>query len=437
MKLKFLAAACAACTLYGANAAAPDQLVRDLEQRIGRAEAGLVAIRHDIHEHPELGNHEYRTSKLVADRLRALGLEVRTGIAKTGVVAVLKGGLPGPVVGLRSELDALPVTELSGLPYASKQKTSYGGNEVGVAHVCGHDIHIAVLLGVAEVLAAEKHRLRGSVKFIFQPAEEGAPDGEEGGAALMIKEGALDAPTPEVFFSLHAGTGKAGSISVSHDRTTAASDIFLARIIGQSTHAAMPWRGVDPVPPAALAILALQTIPSRQSDLSVPPPVISIGKLEAGVRQNIIPSEVRLEGTIRTVTAGQRSDVIERIKRTLTELAQSAGAVAEFKLLGSGYPAGRNDRALVERMLPILKSVSSTGEVRLTSGVYAADDMAEFSQRAPTVGFGLGVTPAGIDPATAAPNHSPHFVADDGAIAVGVRAFTQLIVNYGDIAKQP
>lgn len=405
----------------------------NLERLIGAAEPGLIALRHDIHQHPELGNREVRTAALVADRLRKLGLDVRTGVAGTGVVAVLTGALPGPVIGLRSELDALPVTELTGLPYASTIKAVYNGKQVGVGHMCGHDIHIAILLGVAEVLAADRANLRGTVKFIFQPAEEGAPDGEEGGAALMIKQGALAAPTPEVFFSTHVGAGKAGAISVSRDRTTAASDIFVARIIGKSTHAAMPWRGIDPVPLAALAILALQTIPSRQSDLSLPPPVISIGKIEGGVRQNIIPDAVQLEGTVRSVSQGQRDDVLRRIERTIHDIATSAGATAEFHLVGSGYPAGFNNGALVERMLPVLRGVSVGGEVRIGTGVYAADDMSEFSQRVPSLSFGLGATPPSMDLAKAAPNHSPYFLADDSVIAVGVRAFIALIAAYDPV----
>ncbi|MRW90676.1 amidohydrolase [Duganella sp. FT80W] len=425
MKLQPLVAALLAAPLL-AQAASPE-----IERLITAATPGLIAIRHDIHQHPELGNRETRTSALVAEHLRKLGLEVQTGIAGTGVVAVLKGALPGPVIGLRSELDALPVTEQTGLPYASTVKTEYGGKQVGVAHVCGHDIHIAILLGVAEVLSKDRQHLRGTIKFIFQPAEEGAPDGEEGGAALMIKQGVLNAPTPEVFFSTHVGVGKAGAISVSRDRTTAAADVFVARIIGKSTHAAAPWRGIDPVPPAALAILALQTIPSRQSDLTLPPPVISIGKIDAGVRQNIIPTEVRLEGTIRSVTQAQRDDVVARLERTFKDSAESAGASAEFKLVGASYPAGANNTALVERLLPVLRAASSTGEVRISSGVYAADDLAEFSRRIPTVGFGLGATPDGTDLATAASNHSPFFVADDSVIAVGVRAFTGLIAAYG------
>ncbi|MBV7535199.1 amidohydrolase [Duganella sp. sic0402] len=424
MKLKLIAAALLAAPVL-ANAASPE-----IERLITAATPGLIAIRHDIHQHPELGNRETRTSALVAERLRKLGLEVQTGIAGTGVVGVLKGALPGPVIGLRSELDALPVTEQTGLPYASRVQTEYNGKQVGVAHVCGHDIHIAILLGVAEVLAADRKHLKGTVKFIFQPAEEGAPDGEEGGAALMIKQGVLNAPTPEVFFSTHVGAGKAGAISVSRERTTAASDIFVARIIGKSTHAAAPWRGVDPVPAAALAILALQTIPSRQSDLSLPAPVISIGKIEGGVRQNIIPGEVRLEGTIRSVTRAQRDDVVARLERSFKDNAESVGASADFKVLPGGYPAGANSSALVDRLLPVLKAASSTGEVRVANGVYAADDMAEFSSRIPAVSFGLGATPDGVDPATAASNHSPHFLADDSVIAVGVRAFTGLIAAY-------
>lgn len=414
------------------SALADDTLIAALDKRTAAAEPGLIAFRHDIHQHPELGNREVRTSKQIAKRLRELGLDVQTGVAKTGIVAVLKGGLPGPVIGLRSELDALPVTEINKLPWASREKAIYNGKEVGVGHVCGHDIHIAQLIGVAEVLAAEKSRLRGTVKFIFQPAEEGPPDGEEGGAALMVKEGALENPRPDVFFRLHVGPGKSGSISVSRNRTTAAADVFVTRIIGKQTHGAMPWLGIDPVPLAAETILAWQTIPSRQINLVDPVPVISVGKIDAGVRSNIIPGEVRLEGTLRTVTAAQRTEVIERLKRTASSIAASAGAEAETLIAPNGVPAGFNNEELVDKVIPVLKEVSVDHQVRIGSGGYAADDFSVFSNLVPSVGFGLGATPPDVEAGKAAPNHSPYFLADDAVIAVGVKAFTRLIVRYGD-----
>lgn len=409
------------------------ELLEKLDKRLATAEARLINVRHDIHQHAELGNREFRTSKLVAKRLRELGLEVKTDIARTGVVGILRGGLPGPVIGLRTELDALPVTELTGLPYASKQKGEYNGKEVGVSHVCGHDTHIAMLLGVAEILAAEKQHLRGTIKLVFQPAEEGPPDGEEGGAALMVKEGVLENPRPDVFFRVHVGPGKLGAISVGRNRTTAAADVFVARIIGKQTHGAMPWLGIDPIPLAAEAILALQTIPSRQLNLLTEPAVISVGKIDAGVRHNIIPEEVRLEGTIRTLTEKQREDVIFRLNRTITNIAETAGATAEVTIAKNGVPAGYNNEELVERVIPVLKEVSTDKQIRVTTtGGFAADDFSEFSRVIPSVGFGLGASPKNADLSKAAPNHSPYFIADDAVIALGVKAFTRLVVYYGE-----
>lgn len=411
--------------------------LRTLDQDILNATPDLIELRHDLHQHPELGNRETRTAKIVAERLRRLGLVVQTGIGHTGVVGVLQGGQPGPVVAIRSELDALPVTEETGLPYASKVTQTYSGNDfsqagktVGVMHACGHDAHIAIVLGVAEVLAAHKDSLPGTVKFIFQPAEEGVPVGETGGARLMIEQGVLTNPTPVAIFGLHVGPGKSGMLSVSRQRTTAASDNFVATIRGEQTHGAFPWTGIDPFPLAAQIILGWQTIPSRQVNLvALPAPVISIGKIDAGVRSNIIPGEVRMEGTFRTLTDAQRDDVIMRMRRTASKIAESGGGTATLDIQPGSYPAGYNNTALVDKLLPELEA-SSQIPVRISSGVYAADDFAEYSRQIPSLFFGLGVTPEGTDPATAAPNHSPKFLVDDNALPVGIRALSRLTLSY-------
>lgn len=412
------------------------QRLSQLDQDIQRATPQLIELRHAIHQHPELGNREFETAKRVAQRLRELGLTVQTEVAHTGVVAVLRGGKPGPVVAIRSELDALPVTEQTGLPYASTVSVPYSGNDfsqagktVGVMHACGHDAHIAIVLGVAEVLAKHKDSLPGTVKFIFQPAEEGVPVGEKGGARLMIEQGVLAEPAPQAIFGLHVGRGVSGSLSISRERTTAAADTFVATVTGAQTHGAFPWAGIDPIPLAAQIVLGWQTIPSRQMDLvALPAPVISVGRIDAGVRSNIIPAQVRLEGTVRTLSQAQRDDVIERLRRTASKIAESAGASASIDVTPT-YPAGYNNSALVDALLPQLKA-SSKLPVDIESGVYAADDFAEYSRKIPGVFFGLGVTPDGIDPAHTWPNHSPKFLVDDNALPVGVRALSRVTLAY-------
>jgi amidohydrolase len=410
--------------------AASHAQAQDAPALLGKLDAALPGVtdqitawRHDIHQHPELGNREFRTSALVAKALREFGLEVRTGLAHTAVIGTLKGDLPGPHAAVRAEMDALPVTEPPGLPYASTVKTVYEGREVGVMHACGHDAHVAIVLGVAKLLAQSRASLPGTVTFVFQPAEEGAPDGEEGGAALLVKQGLLE-PKPDAFFGLHAGGSPAGSLSVSRGRVTAGSDTFRVKVQGKQSHAAMPWYGVDPVTVAAQIALAWQTIPSRQADLGRnPAPVITIGRIAGGVRTNILPDSVLLEGTLRTPAAEQRADTIARMERSAAAIAQGAGAGVEFRW-EEGYPAGANDAALVERLLPVLQRV---GPVRVESnGSYAADDFAYYSRAVPSFFFGLGVAP----PGQAAPNHSPQFKVDDAALPVGARALLHLLVSH-------
>lgn len=415
--------------------ASPD--LTDLDTRISRALPGVIELRHAIHQHPELGNRETETAKLIAQRLRDLGLEVQTGVAHTGVVGILRGGKPGPVVAIRAELDALPLTEQTGLPYASTVRSiDQGGDfrtrgkEVGVMHACGHDAHMAMALGVAEVLAARRDELPGTLKLIFQPAEEGPPLGETGGARQMIAEGVLKNPAPAVIFGIHVTAGIAGAFTLSRTRTTAAADTFVATIKGRQTHAAFPWTGIDPVPVAAQTLLAWQTIPSRQSNLSVlPAPVISVGRIEAGDRHNIIPAEVRLEGSIRTVSDEQREDVLMRMRRTAQHIAEASGASAEVDYLPGNYRAGYNDTALVDQLLPVLEAVSSE-PVKIDSGTYGADDFAEYAREIPGIFMRMGITPPALADKPVWPTHSPGFQVDDPSLAVGIRALSRMTLSY-------
>ncbi|MCU1725257.1 M20 family metallopeptidase [Pseudomonas sp. 5P_5.1_Bac1] len=423
--------------LAGPISAAPTADWGDLDARIAKALPGVIALRHEIHQHPELGNREVETAKRIAKRLRELGLEVQTGVAHTGVVGILRGGKPGPVVAIRAELDALPLTEQTGLPFASTVRVPdpsgdlrTRGKEVGVMHACGHDAHMAMALGVAEVLAARRDELPGTLKLIFQPAEEGPPLGEAGGAKLMIEQGVLQNPAPAVIFGIHVTAGTAGTFTLSRTRTTAAADTFVARIKGRQTHAAFPWTGIDPVPVAAQTILAWQTIPSRQSNLSVlPAPVISVGRIEAGDRHNIIPAEVRLEGSIRTVSDEQREDVLQRMRRTAEKIAEASGASAEIDYLPGNYRAGHNDTALVDSLLPVLEQVSTT-PVKIDNGTYGADDFAEYAREIPGIFMRMGVTPPALADKPVWPTHSPGFQVDDPSLAVGIRALSRMTLSY-------
>ncbi len=390
----------------------------------------VIAWRRDLHQHPELSNREARTAGVVADHLRKLGLEVRTQVAHTGVVGVLRGGRPGAVVALRADMDALPVTEAADLPFASKVTTVYNGREVGVMHACGHDVHTAVLMGVAQVLAQMREELAGTVKFIFQPAEEGAPKGEEGGARVMILEGALNDPKPDVIFGLHVSPlYHVGTIAYRSGAAMAAEDGLRIVVRGRQTHGAVPWGGTDPIVVASQIVLALQTIISRQVDLPAAPAIITIGSIHGGVRSNIIPDEVELVGTIRTFLPEMRRDIHERVRRTATLIAQSSGAQAEV-VITPGYPVTFNDPNLTARMVPVLEAV--VGKGRLLSGppVTGAEDFSYYQQQIPGLYFFIGVTPEDADPKEAAMCHSPHFCVDEGALAVGVRALAHLTIAY-------
>lgn len=420
-RITFLVTSLLAAGLAGAA----DALPPDVTEKIDAVMPKVVAWRRDIHANPELGNREFRTAALVAEHLEALGMEVRTGVAHTGVVGVLRGG-DGPVVALRADMDALPVTEQVDLPFASTVTTEYNGEEVGVMHACGHDNHVAILMGVAEVLAGLGDKLPGTVKFLFQPAEEGAPEGEEGGADLMLDEGAFDKPTPEAVFGLHVFPMPVGVIASRPEGIMASSDRFEITVKGKQTHGAMPWLGIDPVVTASQIVLGLQTIPSRQLDATLTPSVVSVGRIEGGVRNNIIPGKVELEGTIRTFDAATRSDIHQRVATTAEQIAASAGASAEVSV-DLGYPVTRNDKALYRRMAPTLERVAGPGFVEAPR-VTGAEDFSYFAEEIPGLFFFLGVAPE--DPALVHPNHSPRFYADERALPLGVSALTALTLDY-------
>jgi len=403
----------------------------EIDRRAAQVADKVVGWRRDLHQHPELSNRETRTAKVVADHLRSLGLEVRTGIAHTGVVGVLKGGKPGKVVALRADMDGLPVTELVNLPFASKVKSTYNGQEVGVMHACGHDSHVAILMGVAELFAGMKDQLPGTVKFIFQPAEEGAPSGEEGGAALMVKEGAFDNPKPDAVFGLHVGlgAGTVGNVRYRSGATMASADMLRIVVRGKQTHGAIPWGGVDPIVVASQIVLGLQTIVSRQIDVTKTPSIITIGSVHGGVRFNMIPDEVQLEGTIRTFDAAVQRDVHRRITLTAQSIAASAGAEATATFTPFA-PVTINDSKLTDAMLPTLRRVAGADMVSEQALVTAAEDFSIFAQRAPGLFVFLGATRKGVDPATAPANHSPLFDVDEGVLPLGVRTLANLAADF-------
>ena len=400
-------------------------LAADVTSKIDAVMPKVVEWRRDFHQHPELSNQEFRTAKIVADHLRSLGMEVETEVAHTGVVGTLRGG-DGPVVALRADMDGLPVTELVDLPFASKARGMYQGREVGVMHACGHDNHVAILMGVAEVLAGMGDDLPGTVKFIFQPAEEGTPDGSVGGAELMLMEGAFENPRPDVVFGLHVFPFPAGTIATRPGGLMASSDRHQITIKGKQTHGAVPWAGVDPIVTASQVVLGLQTIVSRQLDATLTPSIVTVGRVEGGVRNNIIPESVELEGTIRTFDAEIRIDIHKRIRRTATNIAEAAGATADV-VIDQGYGVTRNDSNLFRQMSPTLERVAGDRFIE-ASQTTTAEDFSYFANEVPGLFLFLGVAPD--DPTLIYPNHSPRFYADERALPVGVEALTYMALDY-------
>ena len=401
-----------------------DTMARDMEPRV-------LAWRRDIHQHPELGNREFRTAEIVRAHLAQPGLdEVRTGVAHTGVVGLLKGGLPGPTVALRADMDALPVTEQVDVPFASKARTTWNGEEVGVMHACGHDCHVAILMGVAEVLSVLRSQLRGSVKFIFQPAEEMPPEGEDGGARMMIAEGALENPVPKAIFGLHVTSRlRVGMLGYRTGPTMASSDRFSITVQGRQTHGAAPWLGVDPIVTAAQVVLGMQTIVSRGIDIAREPAVVTVGMIRGGVRENIIPDSVEMRGTIRTFDEGMRDEIHERVTTLAEAVARGSRAGCQV-CINKNYPVTVNDPALTEAMLPTLQRVAGAERVEFVPKVTGAEDFSFFQKIVPGLFFFVGVTPEGIDPAKAPSNHSPKFFADERGLLLGVRALAHLACDY-------
>ncbi|MEJ0078836.1 MAG: amidohydrolase [Alphaproteobacteria bacterium] len=414
-------------------------LEREIHERAAQIEDKLIAWRRDIHEHPELGEQEIRTAGLVAGHLRKLGLDVRTGVANTGVVALLNGGKPGPVVALRADMDALPVKEPAGLPFASRAKGKYLGREVDVMHACGHDAHTAILMATAEILTAMKDKLPGTVKFIFQPAEEGpslyaAFTGNSWGAKLMIREGVLADPRPDAVFGLHVTSSmSAGRIGYRAGATMASADELRIKVTGRQGHAGYPWRTVDPVTTAAQIVLGVQTIVSRRTDLMKSPTVVSISTINGGSRFNIVPETVAMTGTIRTYDSGVRKGVHADIKQVAENIAASANAKAEVEIIELTDVLVNHAR-MTSRMAPVLERAAD-GNIQVVNPSGAAEDFSFFLNEIPGLFFYVGVVPPGQDPAEAAPNHSPDFFIDEKALVVGVRALAAVTVNYLTGAK--
>jgi amidohydrolase len=423
-----------AVTLLGfagaAFGATPKQLHDAIDQRAAAVEGKTIERRRYIHEHPELSNCEFKTAEMVASHLEGLGMEVRTKVAHTGVVGVLKGGLPGPVVALRADMDALPVTEQTGLPFASKERAEYNGQDVGVMHACGHDMHTAILMGVAEVLAGMRDQLPGTVKFIFQPAEEGAPEGEKGGADLMIAEGALDDPHPGAIFGLHViPTYDVGQVAFRAGGMMASADRLKIVVHGNQSHGAKPWLGTDPIVIASQIVLGLQTIASRQIDVTLAPAIITIGAINGGIRFNIIPDEVEMIGTIRTFDTDMQKDIHDRIRRTAKDIAESAGATAEVEIV-TETPVTYNDPDLTRMMTPTVQAVVGGENALETRPQTWAEDFACYQKEIPGLFVYLGVRTPGAKPEDFPSNHSPRFMADEDAMVVGVRLLSFLAVDY-------
>ena len=406
------------------------QLKQKIIQSINKVEPKCIEWRRHLHQYPELGNREFKTAKLIADHLKKLGLEVKEGVAKTGVVGLLRGGKPGPCIALRADMDALPLVERVNIPFASKEKTIYNGQETGVMHACGHDTHVAMLMSVAEILSGIKTELKGTVKFIFQPAEEGAPEGEEGGAALMVKEGVMDNPKVEAIFGLHIQSRtESGKIEYKSGSFMAAADFFTIKIKGKASHGSQPWLGVDPIAASAQIIQGLQNIVSRESELTKAPVVITVGKIQSGVRNNIIPEECIMLGTIRTLDSAMQKDVHRKFRNTITKIAEATGAEAEI-IIDTKTLVTYNDPALVKKMLPSLQNAIGANNVSEREWVTGAEDFSYYGTKAPAFFFYLGGMPKGADIKNAPPHHTPDFYVEDGAMKTGITAMCQLVTDY-------
>ena len=409
---------------------AQNKLHQKIDLKADAVEPKVIEWRHDIHQNPELSNREFRTAEKVTAHLKSLGLEVKTGIAKTGVVGYLKTGKPGPTIALRADMDALPVQERVDIPWASKAKGEYLGAEVPVMHACGHDTHVAMLMGAAEVLTSMKNELTGTVVFIFQPAEEGAPPGEEGGAEVMVREGVMDDPKVDVAFGIHINSmTPVGHIGYKPGGTMAAADRFVIKVLGKQSHGSQPWAGVDPITVGAQIVQGLNNIIARQTELTNEAAVITVGKFHSGVRNNIIPEMAELVGTIRTLDTDMQDLIHKKIKLTAESIAQSAGAEADVQII-RGYPVTYNDPELTSQMMPSVVLAAGEDNVHLVKAVTGAEDFSFYAQKAPGLFLFLGGMPEGTDRSEAAPHHTPDFFVDDAGMKLGVRTFCYMTVDY-------
>lgn len=419
------------CFVVGSSfAQMPQKLQGKIDIQAKEIEPKVIAWRRHFHQYPELSNRETKTAAFIADHLRKLGIEVQTGVAKTGVVGLLKTGKPGPVIALRADMDALPVTERNSLPFASTEKTVFNGQETGIMHACGHDTHVAILMAVAEILVKNKGDLKGTIKFIFQPAEEGPPTGEEGGAELMVKEGVLENPHVDVIFGMHIQSiSPLGRITYRPAGMMAASDWFTIKVRGKQSHGAAPWMGVDPIVVSAQIINGLQTIVSRQTDLTKEAAVITVGRFQAGVRENIIPEEALMAGTIRTFDEDMQKEIHARIKLTATKIAESSGAVAEVDFVNK-TPVTYNDIALTEKMVASLQKAAGTENVLRINAVTGAEDFAFFQKKVPGLFFFVGAMPPDQDPTKVPAHHTPDFMIDERGMLTGLKAMLNVTLDY-------
>jgi len=410
-------------------------LSAEIDAATGRVLPQVIEWRRHLHQYPELGNREFKTAEFIENHLRRLGIVVRSKVAKTGVVGILKGGQPGATIGLRADMDGLPVTERVNLPFASKEKAEYNGQPVGVMHACGHDSHVAMLLGTAEVLSKMKDKVRGTVVFIFQPAEEGPPAGEEGGALLMVKEGVMDNPKIDAIFGIHIDAlTEIGKIKYKSGSFMAASDWFTIRVKGKQTHGSTPWTGVDPIAVSSQIITGLQMIVSRQSELTKAPVVITVGRINGGIRENIIPEEMTMSGTIRTLDEQMQKDVHEKIKITAQKIAESMGATAEVSI-DVKTPVTYNTPELVRATLASLEKSIGKENVLETNWITGAEDFSYYRSKAPAFFFQVGGMPKGKNRKDAAPHHTPDFYIDDSRLDVGIKAFCNIVFDYQPLTK--
>lgn len=405
-------------------------------KKVTEIEPQVIKWRRDLHEHPELSNREFETAKKVAAHLQSLGMEVKTGIAHTGVVGVLKGNRPGPVVALRADMDALPVTERVDIPFASKAKSTYLDQEVGVMHACGHDTHVSILMGAASVLSTMKDQIAGTVVFIFQPAEEGAPPGENGGAKMMVEEGVLQDYDVDVIFGLHINSlTEVGKIRYKIGGELAAADVFTINVKGKQTHGSMPWLGVDPIVASAQIIMGLQTIISRQTELTKEAAVISVGKFSSGVRNNIIPETAQMVGTIRTLDVEMQDMIHDKIRKTASLIGESAGCEVEV-IIEKGVPVTYNDPELTRKMIPTLERSAGADNIIVSKPITGAEDFSFFANEVPGLFFFLGGMPKGQNPMDAAPHHTPDFYIDESGLALGVKTLINLTLDYMDMSAK-